>query len=74
MEKTTLYLETDVHRRLQEAAKRQKRPQAQLIREAVVAYLANETRAFPRSVGIGEDGTLAGSEVKDWLRANWHPR
>jgi hypothetical protein len=73
MEKTTLYLEPELHRQLQDAARRQKRPQAQLIREAVAAYLATQTRPFPRSIGMGEDGMLAGSEVKDWLRANWQP-
>jgi predicted transcriptional regulator len=74
MEKTTLYLDPETHRQLQEAARRQQRPQAQLIREAVAAYLATQSRPLPRSIGMGEDGTLAGSEVKDWLRANWRPR
>jgi len=74
MEKTTLYLEPELHRQLQEAARRQKRSQAQLIREAVAAYLVAQPRPWPRSIGMGEDGKLAGSEVKGWLRANWHPR
>jgi hypothetical protein len=74
MEKTTLYLDPELHRQLQEAAKREERPQAELIREALADYLARKSPPFPRSIGMGEDGSLAGSEVKAWLRANWHPR
>jgi|HubBroStandDraft_4_1064222.scaffolds.fasta_scaffold1578188_2 hypothetical protein len=73
MEKTTLYLEPELHRQLQDAARRQKRPQAQLIREAVAAYLAAQTPPWPRSIGMGEDGEIPASEIKDWLRANWRP-
>jgi predicted transcriptional regulator len=74
MEKTTLYLHGDVHRALQELARREKRPQAQLIREALAVYIASKTAPWPQSIGMGEDGGLAGGEVKDWLRANWQPR
>ena len=74
MEKTTLYLESDLHRQLQEMARREKRPQAQLIREALAAYLRTKSAPLPSSIGMGEDGELRGSEVKDWLRAHWQPR
>jgi len=74
MEKTTLYIAGDVHRRLQELAKREKRPQAQLIREALAEYIAARSAPWPSSAGLGEDGEIRGSQVKDWLRSHWQPR
>lgn len=73
MEKTTLYLTADIHRQLQELARREKRPQADLIREALDAYLASKSPPWPTSIGMGEDGEIPASKIKDWLRANWHP-
>jgi len=71
MEKTTLYIASDVHRQLQDLAKREKRPQAHLIREALTAYLATKESPWPKSIGMGEDGELSGAEVKDWVHAQW---
>lgn len=73
MEKTTLYIAGDLHRRLQELAKREKRSQAHVIREALTQYLAAKSRPWPQSIGTGEDDQLAGKDVKEWLRANWRP-
>jgi predicted transcriptional regulator len=73
MEKTTLYIAGDLHRQLQELAKREKRSQAQLIREALTEYLAAKSRPWPKSIGAGEDSEISGRDVKDWLRANWRP-
>jgi hypothetical protein len=74
MEKTTLYLDAALHRQLRDTARRENRPQAQLIREALAAYLETNSRPLPASLGMGSDGTLAGNEVRGWLRDHWHPQ
>jgi len=71
MEKTTLYLPSELRRALKEAARSEKKAQAVVIRRALEEYL--ERRGRPRlfSVGIGEDKELSGAESEDWLRAEW---
>lgn len=73
VKKTTLYLSADIERRLRDAARRTRRPQAELIREALYQYLENEV---PTSSWIGsiDDWDVTGENSEDWLRANWRPR
>ncbi len=71
MEKTTIYLPPELHRALKEAARREKRPQAEVLRRALEEYLGREERPRLRSVGIGEDTELSGVDSEDWLRAEW---
>lgn len=55
--KTTVYLDEAEYRKLQRLAKRQQRPAAELIREAVSEYAAREApRALPKSLGAGASG------------------
>jgi predicted transcriptional regulator len=58
MIKTTLYLREADYRRLKAIARRQKRPAAEVIREAVAEYVGgHETkRSRPRSLGAGHSG------------------
>ena len=72
-EKTTLYLPTDMHRSLQEISRRTKKPQAQMIREALAIYLADQKPPVPKSIGIIDDPGLNGEDVEDWLQAHWRP-
>jgi len=71
VEKTTLYLPPELRRALKEVARREGRSQAELIREALVAYLEKKTRPLPRSLGLGEDEGLAGRDAEAWLEKAW---
>lgn len=59
MDKTTLYLPRDLHHRLRQAARRSGRPQADMIRSALDAYLRESRADRPRSIGAGEDETTS---------------
>jgi hypothetical protein len=52
MVKTTLYLDQDLALELRQLAEAERRPQAELIREALVSYTRRRKR--PRPPGIGE--------------------
>jgi hypothetical protein len=71
MEKTTLYLPADLQRSLGAAAKREGRPQAEIIREALAAYLAGKSSITLHSIGAGSDSEVSGATSEDWLRKNW---
>jgi predicted transcriptional regulator len=74
MEKTTVYLPRELQRQLQEASRRSGQPQAELVREAIAAYLRAQPRRQPRFVGMGEDAELSSDEAKGWIRARWDDR
>jgi len=71
MEKTTLYLPTELQRRLSDAARRTGRSQADLIREALQRFLGDLGTPQPRSIGILADPKLRGEDTEDWLRHAW---
>jgi hypothetical protein len=71
MEKTTLYLPTELQRSLRDLSRRTGRPQAALIREALGAYVAEQERPWPRSIGSAADGTIAGGDSEAWFREEW---
>ena len=59
MEKTTVYLEPEVVRGLRAMSRSTGRPQAQLIREALSAYLAAKPRTeLPGWVGSWKNGPV----------------
>lgn len=74
MEKTTLYLPTQLHRALRELSRRTGRTQAEVMREALQAYVQGQERPPLRSLGLGENTELHGADTEDWLEANWRPR
>lgn len=74
VEKTTLYLPADLQRALQEQARRSGRPQAELVREALRAYLEGTASPRPRSLGLGEDAGLSGRDSEAWLERQWSAR
>ncbi|WP_223674071.1 ribbon-helix-helix domain-containing protein, partial [Proteus terrae] len=74
MEKTTLYLPPELHRALKEAARREGKSQAELIREALAAYLTQRQRPAFRSLGVGEDEELSGRASEGWLERVWSER
>ncbi len=59
MEKTTVYLDAEVARGLRAMSRSTGRPQAQLIREALGAYLAAKPRSeLPGWVGSWKNGPV----------------
>ena len=71
MEKTTLYLPTEVQRSLRALSQRTGRPQATLVREAIERYLSGQERPRPASIGAASDGTLDAAESEEWLQDQW---
>jgi predicted transcriptional regulator len=71
MEKTTLYLPSDLQRSLRDLSRRSGRPQAALIREALESYVGSQARPWPRSIGSAADGTVAGRDSEAWLADEW---
>jgi predicted transcriptional regulator len=73
MKRTTIFLTEDLERRLQETARRTRRPQAEIVRDALSQYLHGQTRPWPRSVGVGEnaDRAVTSENVKGWVRERW---
>lgn len=55
MRKTTIYLDDDLYRTVQRLADASGRTQAQIIRDALLAY-ARGARPRPRSIGLGAGG------------------
>jgi predicted transcriptional regulator len=58
MEKTTVYLDAEVARGLRAMSRSTGRPQAQLIREALRAYLAAKRSELPGWVGSWKNGPV----------------
>ena len=73
MNKTTLYLPSELHRAIREASRRNGKSQAEMIREALWAYFNQHERPRPRSIGVIDDPDLHGADSEDWLRQNWRP-
>jgi predicted transcriptional regulator len=71
VEKTTVYLPAELQIALREAARRQDRTVADLVREALEAYLRSQSRPTVTSVGLGEDDELTGADSEAYLRAHW---
>jgi predicted transcriptional regulator len=71
MEKTTIYLPDEMQHSLAILAKRQQRPQASIIREAIAAYLEKQRPVKLRSIGAGSDDEVTGASSEDWLRKQW---
>lgn len=71
MTKTTIYLPEDLQHQLEALAKQEKRSKAEVIREALQSYVEKKPRRLPKSLGIGQDGTLAAEDIDSWLKENW---
>ncbi len=59
MERTTVYLDAELKRRLKSAATRTRRSEASMIREALEHYLTAEAPPVLRPVGRSVDGGVA---------------
>ena len=67
--KTTVYLPAAEYRLLQAQARGERRPAAELVREAVAEYTAKRGRKRPRSLGAGHSGRSDLSERAEALLA-----
>ena len=70
MEKTTLYLSSELQRALSAMAKREGRSQAEIIRAALAAYFSGRAPLRLRSIGAGSDDEVSGATSEGWLREN----
>ena len=69
MRRTTIYLEPDLEVLLKLEMLRQKRPMAEIVREAVYRYLSGAARQAPPGAGAFASGTSDTAErVDDALR------
>jgi len=59
MERTTVYFDATLKRRLKEAASRSGTTEASILREALERYLADAQRPTVRPVGTSRDGGVA---------------
>ena len=66
-----MYLPSELQRSLGAAAKREGRSQAEIMREAIAAYLSGAPPIPLRSIGAGSDHEVTGATSEDWLRKNW---
>jgi metal-responsive CopG/Arc/MetJ family transcriptional regulator len=73
MNKTTVYLPTELQGALRDVARRTGRSQAEVIRDAIAAYVAVEERPWPRSFGSAANGEVSAADLEDWLAENWKP-
>src|SRR5947209_5396558 len=73
MKRTTIFLPEDLEHLLQETARRSRKPQAEIVREALTQYLAKQARPWPRSVGMASDPdeSVDSANVKEWIRGRW---
>lgn len=73
MEETTVSIPDDIKRPLKVSAKRLRVTEAQIIREALAAYVAVEPRELPSVFGSESDGTVISENSQEWLAENWKP-
>jgi hypothetical protein len=71
MERTTVYLSSDLRRELEDAARRERRPKAELVREALQQYLNRQGRPRPSFVGSMEQTDVRSEDAKAWVRGEW---
>jgi transcriptional regulator of met regulon len=69
MVKTTVYMDSEVALTLRQLAAIQRRPQAEIIREAILAYTKSAGRPRPKGVGAYKSGRTDISErAEDLMR------
>jgi len=70
MMKTTIYLDPEVALTLRRLADAQRRPQAELVREALASYASEAQPARPKGIGRSRSGRSdVSSRARELLRA-----
>lgn len=67
MVKTTIYMDAEVALTLRQLAATERRPQAEIIREAILAYTKSAGRPRPKGIGAYESGRTDISERAEEL-------
>jgi len=68
MRRTTIYLDSDLELQLKRETRRQKRPMAELIREAVRRYVADAPHRPPPGAGAFASGKKdTAGKAEEWL-------
>ena len=74
MRKTTIYFPDELKLEIETASRVERRPEAEIIREAVSTYLeSRRSRRWPRSFGYAADGELDPAEIDTYLAESWKP-
>ena len=71
MERTTVYFPASLRKRVADLARQTQKPQAQIFREAVQAYVDQQSRPPMRSIGSATDPTISGAGSEEYLDRNW---
>ena len=71
MTKTTVYLTDELAAALARAARQERRPQAELVRDALAAYLGSLPQPRLLSLGLGADKEVSAAESEEWVRSRW---
>jgi predicted DNA-binding protein len=74
MQKTTIYLPDELAVMVSAAAKRTGTSKANLIRTAIVKYVATIEPPKLKSAGMISSGKLQSDDVEDWLAKHWPPK
>jgi predicted DNA-binding protein len=64
VEKIALYISAHLQRALRSLARRWGKPQAEIVREALSAYVRQRERPRLGSVGLGEDDHVTGATAR----------
>lgn len=67
MHRTTLYLDDELHERVRVIARRSRRSQAEVIREAIRVYSGHDEWVVPACVGVGDGPPDLSERVDDYL-------
>lgn len=73
MNKSTVYFTDEQMATWESLARREARPKAAVLRDALEYYADKVGRRMPSAVGIYEDDEVNSTNVDEWLRANWRP-
>lgn len=71
MKKTTVYLPDDLVIEIKSASRRERRPEAAIIREALTGYFKAQKRTLPSFVGMVSDGPFNAAEDEEYLAEHW---
>lgn len=71
MNRTTIFLPPELQQRLADEARRRKVAQAELVREALTAYLDRSRRPVPSIIGVVDRPDIDARDAKAWVRERW---
>lgn len=71
MDKTTIYLPRELLEELQAIARQTGRPRGEVIRNALLSFVAQQERPWPRTIGMGASDTIRGADDEVLLRQRW---